>query len=142
MKDIFLRIIGKQTVSGDEGEQIEFITEGKYYEEDSSVVLLYNESELSGIDGCVTSLRVTGDKIRMERSGGIVSMDTAIEFEKGRRFKGYYDTMFGTLEMEVLTNNVKNYLEKKSAKGFLDIDYIISLKGLLESRSRLKIEIM
>jgi uncharacterized beta-barrel protein YwiB (DUF1934 family) len=121
---------------------MEFITEGKYAEEDDAVLLLYDESELSGVEGCTTSLRITGDKIKMERYGSAIGMDTAIEFEQGRRFKGYYDTPFGSIEMEVLTNSVINNIERTKASGYLDIDYNISLKGLSESRSRLKIEII
>jgi hypothetical protein len=44
--------------------------------------------------------------------------------------------------MEVLTNSVVNNIERNNVSGYLDIDYNISLKGLTESRSRLKIEII
>jgi uncharacterized beta-barrel protein YwiB (DUF1934 family) len=137
-----LKIIGKQITRDEDDESMEFITEGKYVEEDGAVLLLYDESELSGMEGCTTSLRITGEKIKMERYGSIIGVDTAIEFEQGRRFKGYYDTPFGSVEMEVLTNYVVNNIERKNASGYLDIDYNISLKGLTESRSRLKIEII
>jgi uncharacterized beta-barrel protein YwiB (DUF1934 family) len=121
---------------------MEFITEGKYHEEDESVLLLYDESDLSGVEGCTTSLKITDGKVKMERFGRAIGVDTAIEFEQGRRFKGYYDTPFGSIEMEVLTNFVVNKIERNNGKGYLDIDYNISLKGLSESRSRLKIEIL
>jgi uncharacterized beta-barrel protein YwiB (DUF1934 family) len=142
MRDIMLKIIGSQITRNEGDERMEFITEGKYSEEGGAVLLLYNESELSGIEGCTTSLRITDDKIKMERSGSLIGVDTAIEFEQGRRFKGYYDTPFGSIEMEVLTNFIVNNIERKNASGYLDIDYNISLKGLAESRSRLKIEII
>jgi uncharacterized beta-barrel protein YwiB (DUF1934 family) len=142
MKDIWLKIIGSQITRDEGDEQMEFITEGKYLEEDGSVLLLYDESELSGVEGCTTSLRITGDKIKMERYGSAIDMDTAIEFERGRRFKGYYDTPFGSIEMEVLTNSVTNNIERGKVSGYLDIDYNVSLKGLSESRSHLKIEII
>jgi uncharacterized beta-barrel protein YwiB (DUF1934 family) len=121
---------------------MEFITEGKYAEEKGSVLLSYDESELSGMEGCTTSLRITGGKIKMERYGSLIGVDTAIEFEQGRRFKGYYDTPFGSVEMEVLTNSVVDNIERKNASGYLSIDYNICLKGLTESRSRLQIEII
>lgn len=142
MKDVMLKIIGSQITRDEGDERMEFITEGKYVEEDGAVLLQYDESELSGIEGCTTSLRITGDKIKMERCGSLIGVDTAIEFEQGRRFKGYYDTPFGSVAMEVLTNSVVDNIERKNASGYLDIDYNISLKGLTESRSRLKIEIM
>jgi uncharacterized beta-barrel protein YwiB (DUF1934 family) len=137
-----LKIIGSQISRSEGDERVEFITEGTYAEDEDSVLLSYDESELSGMEGCTTSMRITGGKIKMERYGSLIGVDTAIEFEQGRRFKGYYDTPFGSIEMEVLTNFVVNNIERKNASGYLDIDYNICLKGLAESRSRLKIEII
>ena len=142
MKDIILKIIGKQITMYGSEEQVEFITEGRYHAENDSVMLQYDESDLSGVNGCTTSLKITGEKVKMERYGMAIGIDTAIEFEKGRKFKGYYDTPFGSVELEVLTNFVVNKLELENGSGYLDIDYNVSLKGLSESRSCLKIQIL
>jgi len=142
MKDIMLKIVGKQIKTEKEEEQLEFVTEGKYYVKGDSVYLLYDESQFSGMEGCTTSLKITGDKIKMKRFGEVIGLDTEIEFEKGKRFKGYYDTPFGSVEMEVLTNQVVNNIEKVEGKGSLNIDYHISLRGLSEGRSILDIQII
>lgn len=142
MKDIMLKIVGKQVISEAEEEQLEFVTEGKYYVKGDSVYLLYDESEFSGMEGCTTSLKITGENIKMKRFGETIGIDTEIEFEKGKRFKGYYDTPFGSVEMEVLTNDVVNNIIETEGKGRLNIDYNISLKGLSEGRSILDIEII
>ena len=141
MKDIMLKIIGKQVTTDKEEEQMELVTEGKYYVKGDSVYLLYDESQFSGMEGCTTSLKITGDKIRMKRFGEVIGMDTEIEFEKGKRFKGFYDTPYGSFEMEVLTNDIVNKIEKEG-KGSLNIDYHISLRGLSEGRSILDIQII
>lgn len=143
MKEIMLKIIGKQVTSdAEEEQQLEFVTEGKYYEKGGSVYLLYDESEFSGMEGCTTSLKITGENIIMKRFGESIGLDTEIEFEKGKRFKGYYDTPFGSVEMEVLTNDVVNNIVRTEGKGNLNIDYNISLRGLSEGRSILDIEII
>lgn len=142
MKDIMLKIIGKQVTADSEEAQLEFVTEGKYYVKGDSVYLLYDESEFSGMEGCTTSLKITGDIIKMNRYGQSISFDTEIEFEKGKRFKGYYDTPYGSIEMEVLTNDVVNKIEKTEGRGSVNIDYHISLRGLSEGRSILDIEII
>lgn len=141
MKDIMLKIIGKQISSDICEDQIEFITEGKIYEKNQATYLVYEESEVSGMPGCKTSLKLFGDTIRMKRYGDNVGMDTVIEFEKGRRFEGFYDTPFGAIEMEVLTNDLVNNVTP-DGKGSIDIDYHVSLKGLSEGRSLLNIEII
>ena len=82
MKDITLKIVGKQVFEDAEEDQIEFITEGKLYEKGDSLYLIYEESEFSGMPGCKTSLKVTGNCLRMKRLGTPASLNTAIEFEK------------------------------------------------------------
>jgi len=145
MKDIVLRINGNQFTPDGSNEcdpdGMEFITEGRFYQKGSSMYLVYDESDLSGMDGCTTSLKITGDKIRMRRYGDDIGFESTIEFEKGKRFGGWYDTPFGSVEMEVLTNDVRNSIEPAGA-GSLEVDYHVSLKGLSESRSRLSIQII
>lgn len=144
MKNIMLKIVGKQ-ITGDkeeETEQLELVTEGKYYEKDGVLYLAYDESDFSGMTGCTTSLSISGDEIMMKRSGEAVPLDTEIKFVKGKRFTGYYGTPFGAVEMEVLTNDVVNNINPDGPKGSLNIDYHISLRGLSEGRSRLDIEII
>lgn len=146
MKDIMLKITGK-TVKHKNDEDlhedvIEFITEGKLYTDDGTTYVTYLESELSGIEGCETSLAIGDNKVRMKRSGEPLGISTVIEFEKGKRFEGFYDTPFGAIGMEVLTNNITGLLPDEEGKGSVSIDYSISLRGLTESRNKLDIEIM
>lgn len=142
MKDIMLKIVGKQIVGESEDEeQIEFVTEGKMYEKNETTYLVYEESEVSGMPGCKTTLKMKGDTIRMKRFSKGMGIDTAIEFKKGQRFEGFYDTPFGAIEMEVLTNDLENNLTS-DGKGAVNIDYHVSLKGLSEGRSKLNIEII
>lgn len=146
MKDITLKIIGKQ-LYGDIGsqesqeQQVEFITEGKLYARGDTLVLSYEESELSGMPGCTTQMSVTGDVVRMTRKGEGLSEGTEILFEKGKRYSGSFDTPYGPIKMEVLTTQVENNLNKDK-KGHLAIDYDISLAGISEGRSRLELEIV
>ena len=147
MKDIILKIIGRKIENaigprGDRTEdQVEFITEGRFYKKGRSFYLVYDETGPASIEGSTTSLKITGDTIKMNRYGEEFGMETAIEFEKGKRYNGIYDTPFGAFEMEVLTNDIKNNI-LNIGEGTLDIDYDISLKGLSEGRNMLKIEIL
>lgn len=125
-----------------EEDLMEFMTEGKLYEKNGAVYLMYKESELSGMEGCTTTLKIKDGTVRMRRFGEGVPIDTVIEFQKGKRFEGFYDTPFGAVELEVLTNDIVDNLVYEDAKGTLNIDYHISLKGLTEGRSKLDIEII
>ena len=74
----------------------------------------------------------------MKRYGEVLPIDTVMEFQKGKRYEGMYETPFGAFQMEILTNHVENRLHE----GVLDIDYAISLKGLVETHSQLNITIL
>jgi uncharacterized beta-barrel protein YwiB (DUF1934 family) len=91
--------------------------------------------------GCKTKLEFREGRIKMSRLGEGIGADTEIEFSKGKRYTGYYDTPFGAIEMEVLTNDIENNLSIDGT-GSVNIDYHISLKGLSEGRNRLNIEVM
>jgi uncharacterized beta-barrel protein YwiB (DUF1934 family) len=144
MKDIMLRIAGNQlhgldSKSDDDG--MEFITEGRFVRKGDALYLIYEESELSGVLGYTTSLKITDGKVRMKRYGEESGMQAAIEFEKGGKFISWYETPFGMIEMEILTNDIDNRLDPEGS-GSLGIDCSVSLKGLLESRNLLKFEII
>lgn len=145
MKDIMLKITGKQINRNNEVEEetVEFMTEGKLYKKNGSTYIVYEETEMSGLEGVKTTLRIddaSGD-VKMKRFGKGIIMDTVMEFTKGRRFNSLYETPFGAVPMEVLTYKIVNDLEPDEGKGKLFIDYEISLKGLAESRSMLDIEV-
>lgn len=144
MKDIMLKITGK-TVTQKDGEEshekvMEFVTEGKLYGRGKSRLISYPESELSGFEGWTTFLAINGASIKMKRSKGSSSPEIVMEFKKGKRFEGRYETPFGSVGMEILTNNVTPLVENRDGSGTLSIDYSVSLRGLMESRNKLDIE--
>ncbi|MEG0924275.1 MAG: DUF1934 domain-containing protein [Anaerovoracaceae bacterium] len=141
MKEIMLKIIGNQFTGDEEEQQMEFITEGKLYEKGESTYLVYDESEFSGFPGCKTTLKLTGNSIRMKRIGENVGFGTEMIFEKGKRFTSQYKTPYGDMYMEVLTNSVENNLSEEGV-GEINIDYHVSLSGMAEGRNRLNIKVM
>ena len=141
MKEVMIRIKGKQ-VSKDAGEdEMEFVTEGKLYLRKGTVYLVYDETELSGVPGCRTRLRLRDGEIQMKRFGEGAGVGTEILFEQGKRYTGYYDTPFGPIPLEVLTNYVRSSITVDGYGG-IDIDYEISLKRLMEGRNTLNITLM
>ncbi|HKM29042.1 MAG TPA: DUF1934 domain-containing protein [Anaerovoracaceae bacterium] len=138
MKDIMLKIVGRQYY-GEEEDQLEFVTEGKLYERAGSKYLVYDESEFSGFPGCKTTLKLTDSSMKMRRLGE-VGYGTEIVFEKGKRFLSKYETPYGMMDMEVLTNDFTNNLSEEGL-GNVDIDYNVSISGLAEGRNKLNIEV-
>lgn len=141
MKEVMMKIVGTQVTADMEEEQLELITEGKLYEKGEAMYLIYDETELSGMPGCKTRLKLKDGTVKMRRVGKSVGIDTEIEFEQGKRYNGYYGTPYGPVELEVLTNRLENGI-RPDGTGSLDIDYSVSLKGLTEGRNRLNIQFM
>ncbi len=140
MKDIMLRIVGKQYAGEQAEEQMEFVTEGKLYERNGATYLVYEESDFSGFPGCKTSLKLKEDTIRLKRLGKDAGYGMEIEFRKGKRFFGQYETPYGMIDMEVMTTKVTNNLSKDGI-GKIGVDYRVSLEGMAEGRNELNIEV-
>ncbi len=141
MKEVMIRIKGKQVTREAGEDEMEFVTEGKLYRRNGTVYLIYEESEFSGVPGCKTRLRLRDGEIQMKRFGEGAGEGNEILFEQGKRYTGYFDTPFGPIPLEVLTNHVSSTIDEKG-DGNIDIDYEISLKGLMEGRNTLNITLM
>ena len=139
---VTMKITGTIFNEDEREENLELITEGDLYRKGDNLYLIYDEGEMEGFFGCKIRLKVSDNAVKFKRFGENVGVDTEISFEKGKRFTGFYDTPLGPIEMEVLTNDIKNSLTFDKP-GDLDIDYVISLKGLFtEARNKLNIKVM
>ena len=134
MKDIILKI--------KDNDGIEFTTEGRCWSKGNTTLIQYEETELSGMEGCTTSLTITPTRVRMKRTGDNMTDGTEMIFEKGRRMHGLYATPYGNIAMEILTNSISGLNMPSGERDRLSIDYSISLKGLYDADKTLDIEIL
>lgn len=141
MKEVMVRIKSMQVSREAGSDEMEFVTEAKLYKRNGALYLLYEESEFSGMPGCRTRLRLRDDEVQMKRFGEGAGIGNELRFKKGSRYTGLYETPFGPIEMEVLTNDVESTISEEGT-GQVDIDYEVSLKGLLEGRNRMNITLM
>ena len=106
MKDIVLKITGKtlstipKPPEGMEEEPMEFITEGKLSTRGTVTRISYDETPLSGMEGCKTSLIIRPGKVLMKRVGEDKESETVMQFEKGKRHVGIYDTPYGPIRIK------------------------------------------
>lgn len=138
MKDVMLKIKGIQAPVGGEEDRIELITEGKIFEKEDCKYLMYDESQLSGMEGCKTVLKIYDDSVEMEREGNAMSK---LVFKMGERHVSKYTTPYGNFRMEILTKKLDVDM-KDNEKGKISLEYLISLQGLSEGKNKLDIEIM
>ena len=115
-----------KTVTGEMPEPTEMLMEGRLITNEHRVELIYEESELTGMEGSVTSIgfdRSNPELVSMLRTGPV---RTAMTFEEGRRHICLYNTPFSEFEVCVRTVKVNNRLLEENR---LELDYLIEIHG-------------
>ena len=103
-KEIILFVRGEQTYDGVSPEVTELATEGVMtIREDGEMVLTYQESEITGMEGTTTRFTIRGGTVVLERAGLIVSR---MEFKQGERSSSFYETPWGTMEVDIVTTKL------------------------------------
>lgn len=139
MKNVIISIktiqIDEQTK---EKETIELVTEGKYTFKNKCHYLIYEESEVSGFEGTTTKIKISKDKIELTRIGDIAS---DMVFEKNKRYENVMPTPMGNIPLEILTNNIKIKISQEPLKLDIELEYSLSLKGLLRAKNIMEIKV-
>ena len=116
----------------------ELLIEGRLVTNAERVELLYDESELSGMQGSVTTIgfaRNAPELISMNRTGTVL---TSLVFEEGKRHFSVYDTIFSSFQVCVRTLHVENKLLEE---GHIDIEYLIEIHGAQAERCKMNIRV-
>ena len=125
-------------LDGESSGPEEMLLEGKLVTNEQRVELLYEESELSGMQGATTSVgfaRNAPGLISMNRTGSVV---TSLVFEEGKRHFSIYDTMFSSFQVCVRTLRVENKLLEE---GRINIEYLIEIHGAQAERCEMSISV-
>jgi len=136
MKDVLVKLKGTQETEDGEKNKIELVTEGKFYEKNNSYYLIYDESEISGLENSTTSLKIKQDEISMKRFG---DNNSKMEFKKNYKYTTLYSTMYGNLDMEVSTQKIQ--VEIKEGRGKISLKYKLLISNTMESLNTLDITI-
>ena len=121
-KDVIISIRGLQEQDGEAGDPITLVTPGRFYRKNDSYYISYEESELTGLAGTRTTLRVKPDYVKLVRTGLYPS---ELLFELGKRHMSLYHTDYGDLSIVVSTNHIRNTLTDDG--GDLDVKYAVEV---------------
>ena len=121
-KDVIISIRGLQEQDGEAGDPITLVTPGRFYRKNDSYYISYEESELTGLAGTRTTLRVKPDFVKLVRTGLYPS---ELLFELGKRHMSLYHTDYGDLSIVVSTNHIRNTLTDDG--GDLDVQYTVEV---------------
>ncbi|MDD5938810.1 MAG: DUF1934 domain-containing protein [Clostridiales bacterium] len=120
--NVIISIRGQQTYQGADEESVELVTEGLLRPECGGYTLSYQESEVTGMAGTLTTFQIEKDCITLVRAGEVNSQ---MVFQEGRRHLSMYETPYGQLALGVNTRRMRADLNDKG--GDIEIDYNIEI---------------
>ena len=123
-KDVIISIKGTQAVDDAPPEVIELVTEGQLRgSEREGYTLSYQESELTGLDGTLTTFQVEPHQVTLLRVG---EFNSQMVFQLGRRHFSMYETTYGALSVGVNTHDLRAELGEHGGK--IQISYAIEIE--------------
>ena len=123
---------------GEMPEPTEMLMEGRIVTNRTRVELVYEESELTGMEGSVTSIgfdRNNPTLISMMRTGPV---RTALTFEEGKRHYCVYNTPYSDFEVCVRAVRVENDLLRE---GRMVLDYVVEIHGAQAEHCKMTITV-
>ena len=136
MTNVVVSVTGTQRDESGEENRIELVTAGRYYRKHGVDYFTYSESELTGLEGTTTLLKVYEDAIVLVRMGKV---DQRQEFRRGEFTMSTYITPYGALEMGVGTKAVT--IDLAEGIGQIMITYDLEIEGQWQSLNKLAIHI-
>lgn len=124
-KNIRIHIKSTQTTAEGEKDTMEFYAEGKYIEKAASIYITYTESEISGMEGTTTTLKITGNEITLIRFGSIASK---LNFQKDVKTRSKYETQYGAFDMVIHTQELSVHLSETDPSR-IHLRYLLDIDG-------------
>lgn len=135
--NVIISIKGKQLYAESGPDEMELVTAGTLKRDDrGGYTISYQESELTGLEGTTTVLRVDGRRVTLLREGNINSQ---MVFEEGRKHLSMYETPYGSLSIGIRTRRMRSTLSETG--GDLEIDYAIEVDNLVAGQNMFRMNV-
>ena len=133
---VLLSIRGEQYFDDIDPDATELMTEGTMELTEAGMVLSYQETELTGMEGTTTIFEIKGPQVVLTRTGKVNSQ---MIFEEGRQHTSLYETPFGDLTVDIQTSALKHNLSQRG--GVMEIKYSIAVEHTVTGRNCFKIRV-
>ena len=131
-------MVPEQLPDEQDGENMEMITEGFVRVHGGRVEIVYDEGELSGMEGSRTTISYAKNDpktVSMIRTGAV---STVLVFERGVRHLCTYETPYMPFQIGVFSLSVDNRLE---SDGVIALDYLIEIRGAQAERCKMTLQV-
>ena len=104
VQSALISITGTQQLEGEESESIQLVTEGSYCYEPGYIRFSYVETQMTGLEGVVTTFTIEEEKkVTLQRVGKV---NSEMVFELGRIDDSLYEAGPGALMLRVQTKSL------------------------------------
>ena len=135
-ENVIISIKSSQMADGEKPDTIELVTGGALFREEDGYTIVYQESELTGLEGTTTKLRIQGPRVTLLREGNVNSQ---MIFEEGQKHLSMYETPYGALAVGIDTRRITNSIGETG--GDLRIHYDIEVDNLLVGRTLFRLNV-
>ena len=141
MKNVLISIRGTQRPNHPQPDadnspvSVELVTGGSYEYCGDGSWFTYEESELTGMEGTLTTFKMEDGLVTLTREG---SVNTQMLFQKGRRHVFLYDTPFGAMTMGVDTQRLTTHADEHG--GQMDIIYAVDIDNVPLGKNTFRID--
>ena len=135
-KDVVISIKGMQKYEGNDPDTVELVTAGRLMKDKAGYTLSYQESEITGLEGTLTTIQVEGEQVTLMRMG---EFNSQMVFQEGRRHMSMYNTPYGAIEIGINTSHLMADLHDRG--GDIEIDYAIEVDHALAGRNIFQINV-
>jgi len=133
-KKAIISIISNSNI--EDGDTIEVVSPGQYIKLDNGYRAVYEETELSGMEGTTTTLTIKDKEVILEREG---TTSTKMVFNEEEPSVSLYNTPYGMLEITVSTSNLS--VDMNDEGGELKIDYDMAIAGQMPMNTSLSLKV-
>ena len=107
---VLLFIRGEQYFDDVDPDATELTTEGTLELTEEGLLLTYQETALTGMEGTTTTFEVSGSQVILRRVG---SVNSQMVFEEGRQHTSLYETPYGELSVDIQTSALRHNLSER-----------------------------
>jgi uncharacterized beta-barrel protein YwiB (DUF1934 family) len=134
--NIFISVASQQVDAEGETSDLTFVTEGRYYEKAGYKYVTYKETEVTGLEGTTTCLKLGSGEVMVIRMGSIEAKQV---FAVGSIHHSSYVTPYGTFELTVSPWIVEEQVHE--GEGYVRLEYDLEIAGEAISRNSMLIKV-
>ena len=124
MKPVLVSVKSIQRDQAGEDTIVELVSSGKYYEKNDVKYIVYNESEVTGMDGVRTTIKLYPKSVVLLRSGAARMRH---QYVLGDMQEAIYETPMGDIQFAVKTHELE--IAITNGEGDVRLGYDISIGG-------------